>query len=119
MADATTRLVDAYYDCWASGDFERFSEILADDFAFRGAMDRADGPGAFVELVKRNAPMFGGARFADVRRIIDGPRAVSIYTFQVGAAQVPMAEAFEVHGDRISRIDLYFDPAQFAAAGGG
>ena len=117
MTDTTTRLVDAYYDCWASGDLERFAEILTDDFVFRGALDRADGPTAFVELIRRNAPMFGGARFADVRRVTDGPRSVSLYTFQVGAAQVPMAEAFEVRGERISRIDLYFDPAKFAAAG--
>ena len=118
MTDVTTRLVDAYYECWAGGDPERFGEILTDDFAFRGALDQADGPTAFIELVRRNAPAFGGARFADVRRVTDGPRAVSLYTFQVGAAQVPMAEAFEVRGDRISRIDLYFDPAKLATGAG-
>jgi ketosteroid isomerase-like protein len=119
MADQTSSLVDAYYDTWASGDFERFGEILTDDFAFRGAIDRADGPAAFVELIRRNAPAFGGARFADVRRLVDGPRAVSLYTFEVGDARVPMAEAFEVRGERIARIDLYFDPARFAPPGAG
>jgi hypothetical protein len=29
-----------------------------------------------------------------------------------------MAEAFEVPGDRLARIALYFDPAQFAPPGG-
>jgi ketosteroid isomerase-like protein len=119
MADATTRLVDDYYDTWGSGEFDRFGEILTDDFVFRGAMDQADGPAAFIALIKRNAPMFGDVQFGDVRRIVDGRRAVNLYTFGVGKARVPMAEAFEVRGDRISRIDLYFDPAQFAAAGGG
>jgi ketosteroid isomerase-like protein len=117
MPEMTSRIVDAYYDCWANGDFDRFGEILTDDFVFRGAMDRADGPAAFVELIRRNAPLFGGARFTDVRRVVDGPRAVSLYTFEVGAARVPMAEAFEVRGEQISRIDLYFDPAQFAPVG--
>jgi ketosteroid isomerase-like protein len=117
MVDATTRLVDDYYDTWGSGEFDRFGEILTDDFVFRGAMDRADGPAAFIELIKRNAPMFGEVHFADVRRIVDERRAVSLYTFEVGKARVPMAEAFEIRGNRISRIDLYFDPAQFAAAG--
>jgi len=119
MSDATTRLVDAYYAAWGSGDFDGLGRILTDDFEFRGAIDRADGPAAFVELIRRNAPTFGDVGFADVRRVVDGPRAVSLYTFQVGQARVPMAEAFEVRGDRIARIDLYFDPAQLMAAGGG
>ncbi len=117
MSDATNHLMDAYYDAWGSGQFERFHEILTDDFAFRGAMDRADGPAAFVELIRRNAPMFGEVRFADVRRVVDGPRAVNLYIFEVGQARVPMAEAFELRGDRIARIDLYFDPATLMAAG--
>lgn len=119
MTDPTNRLVDAYYAAWGSGDFDQFAEILTGDFQFRGAVDRADGPGAFVELIKRNAPMFGEVHFADVRRVVDGPRAVNLYTFEVGSARVPMAEAFEVRGDRIARIDLYFDPAQLMPSSGG
>lgn len=114
MSDATTRLVDAYYTYWGSGEFDRLRAILADDFAFRGAIDSADGPDAFVELIQRNAPMFGAVSFDDVRRVVDGTRAVNLYTFVAGPARVPMAEAFEVRDDRISRIDLYFDPAGFA-----
>src|SRR5919109_1578472 len=113
MADQTARLVDAYYDCWAKGDFDRFADILSEDFVFRGALDRADGAGDFIRLVRRNAPMFGDVRFDDVRRVVDGPRAVSLYNFQARSASVPMAEAFEVRGDRITRVDLYFDPAKF------
>jgi ketosteroid isomerase-like protein len=114
MADTTSRLVDAYYARWGQGDFDGLAEILTDDFQFSGAMDRAEGPAAFVELIRRNAPMFGAVAFADVRRVIDGTRAVSLYTFEAGPARVPMAEAFEVRGDRIARIDLYFDPARFS-----
>jgi ketosteroid isomerase-like protein len=113
MAEQTERLVDAYYETWANGEFERFRDILSDDFIFRGAMDRADGADAFVDLIRRNAPMFGDVRFDDVRRVVDGPRAVSLYDFRVGATSIPMAEAFEIRGDRISRVDLYFDPARF------
>jgi hypothetical protein len=43
---------------------------------------------------------------------------VNLYTFEAGPARIPMAEAFEVRGDRISRIDLYFDPSPFAASRG-
>ena len=117
MSDTTNRLVDAYYDSWGNGDFDRLARILADDFIFRGALDRADGPAAFVALIQRNAPLFGAVRFDDVRRVVDGSRAVSLYTFVAGTAQVPMAEAFELDGDRISRIDLYFDPTRFAPPG--
>jgi ketosteroid isomerase-like protein len=112
MADATTRLVNAYYAYWGRGEFDRLKTILADDFQFRGALDAADGPAEFVDLIERNAPMFGDVTFADVRRIVDGPRLVNLYTFEAGAARVPMAEAFEVRGGRIARIDLYFDPAR-------
>ncbi|HEU4921238.1 MAG TPA: nuclear transport factor 2 family protein [Candidatus Limnocylindrales bacterium] len=112
MTNATSQLVDAYYAAWGSGDLDRFDDILTDDFQFRGSLDQADGPAAFVALVRRNAPMFGEVRFADVRRVVDGPRAVNLYTFEAGPSRVPMAEAFEVRGDRIARIDLYFDPAR-------
>jgi ketosteroid isomerase-like protein len=117
VTDTTEQLVDAYYASWGSGDFERFGEILAPDFVFRGAMDQADGPAAFVELIKRNAPRFGQVRFDDVRRVVDGPRAVNLYDFVTGQARVPMAEAFEVRDGRIARVDLYFDPARFGAPG--
>ena len=113
MADETNRLVDAYYATWAGGDFDRFGEILTDDFVFRGPLDRADGRDAFISLIRRNAAMFGEVRFEDVRRVIDGARAVSLYTFHAGPAALPMAEAFEVRGDRIARVDLYFDPTPF------
>lgn len=112
MDETTSRLVDAYYEAWGSGDFDRFADLLADDFRFRGALDQADGPDEFVKIIRRNAPMFGDVAFSDVRRVVDGERAVNLYTFDVGPAHVPMAEAFEVRGDRIARIDLYFDPAQ-------
>jgi ketosteroid isomerase-like protein len=118
LTDATNRLVDAYYGAWGSGSFDQFHQILTEDFQFRGAVDQADGATAFVELIRRNAPMFGQVNFADVRRIVDGQRAVNLYTFEVGPARVPMAEAFEVRGDRIARIDLYFDPARLMSPSG-
>jgi ketosteroid isomerase-like protein len=118
MIDVTNRLVDAYYAAWGSGDFDRFGEILTEDFRFRGALDEADGPGAFVDLIRRNAPMFGEVAFADVRRVVDGTRAVNLYTFETGPVRVPMAEAFEVRDERIARIDLYFDPARLMPPSG-
>jgi ketosteroid isomerase-like protein len=114
MSDATNRLVDGYYTTWGAGDFDGLAALLTDDFAFRGAMDSAEGPQAFIDLIRRNAPAFEGARFADVRRVVDGDRAVSLYRFELGPVSVPMAEAFEVRGDRIARVELYFDPARFA-----
>lgn len=118
MDDTTNRLVDAYYAAWGSGDFQTLRHLLTDDFRFRGALDQADGPAAFIDTIRRNAPMFGDVRFSDVRRVVDGSRAVNLYTFEVGPASVPMAEAFEVRGDRIARIDLYFDPARLVPSGG-
>jgi uncharacterized protein YndB with AHSA1/START domain/ketosteroid isomerase-like protein len=115
--DTTNRLVDAYYTAWGNGDFEVFRRLLTDDFRFRGALDSADGPESFIQLIQRNAPMFGEVRFTDVRRVIDGARAVNMYSFEVGPATVPMAEAFEVRGDQIARIDLYFDPARLVPSG--
>jgi ketosteroid isomerase-like protein len=114
--DTTNRLVDAYYATWGSGDLETFRELLTEDFKFRGALDSADSPGAFIDIIRRNAPMFGEVRFSDIRRVVDGDRAVNLYSFEVGRASVPMAEAFEIRGDRIARIDLYFDPARLRFA---
>jgi ketosteroid isomerase-like protein len=117
MADDTHRVVDAYYAAWGSGDFDTVGALLTDDFRFRGPMGDADGPAPFLDQIRRNASMFGDVRFSEVRRMVDGQRAVNLYTFEAGPARVPMAEAFEVRGDRIARIDLYFDPSPFAAPG--
>ena len=117
MADSTNQLVDAYYSAWGGGDFGRLGALLSDDFRFRGPMDSADGPDAFVALIRRNAPLFGEAAFEDVRRVVDGARAVNLYDFVAGPARVPMAEAFEVCDGRIARVDLYFDPAPFRPPG--
>lgn len=113
LADTTNRLVDEYYARWGSGDLDRLTEILTDDFRFSGPMDHADGADAFVALIRRNAPAFGTVGFADVRRVVDGSHAVNLYVFEAGPARVPMAEAFETRDDRIARIDLYFDPTRF------
>jgi len=117
MADEVTQAVDRYYAAWDSGDFEGLTQLLTEDFQFRGPMGDADGAAAFVEQIRRNAPMFGTVTFADVRRLVDGQRVVSLYTFAAGPARVPMAEAFEMRGDRISRIDLYFDPTPLVRGG--
>ena len=117
MVDETARVVDDYYGAWGSGDFDGVGALLTDDFRFRGPMGDADGRDAFVAQIRRNAPAFGDVRFADVRRVVEGERAVSLYTFEAGPARVPMAEAFEVRGDHIARIDLYFDPSPFLSQG--
>jgi ketosteroid isomerase-like protein len=112
MTESTAAAVDAYYARWRAGDFDALRRLLTADFAFRGPMDRADGPAAFIDLISRNASAFSGATFSDVRRVVDGDRAVSLYTFELGGARVPMAEAFEVRNSQIARVDLFFDPAQ-------
>jgi len=117
MPDTTNQLVDDYYRAWGSGDFDGLGGLLTDDFRFRGPIDSADGPDAFVALIRRNAPLFGEVAFEDVRRVVDGERAVNLYDFVAGPARVPMAEAFEVRDGRIARIDLYFDPAPFRPPG--
>ena len=111
MTESTAAAVDAYYARWGAGDFDGLRRLLTDDFTFRGPLDRADGPDAFVELIRRNAAGFEGAAFSDIRRVVDGDHAVSLYLFALGEARVPMAEAFEVRDAQIARVDLYFDPA--------
>lgn len=110
MTESTAAVVDAYYARWGS-DLQQLRDLLTDDFFFRGPLDRADGPDEFIELVRRNASAFSGAAFSDVRRLVDGDRAVFLYQFELGGSQVPMAEAFEVCDAHIARVDLYFNPA--------
>lgn len=73
-------------------------------------LSRADGADDFVALIRRNAVAFAGAAFFDVRRVIDGDRAVCLYEFELGGVRVPMAEAFEVRDGQVARVNLYFDP---------
>jgi hypothetical protein len=98
MTTDANSLVDAYFARWGAGDFDGLGALLADDFAFRGAIDSADGAAAFIALIQRNAPAFTGARFDGMRRVVQGDRAVSLYDLVMGDVRVPMAEAFEVRG---------------------
>jgi ketosteroid isomerase-like protein len=111
MTQSTAAAVDAYYERWGRGDFEALRQLLTEDFTFRGPLDRAESPDAFIDLIRRNAPAFSGVVFSDIHRVVDGDRAVSLYQFVLGEARVPMAEAFEVRDAHIARVDLYFDPA--------
>jgi ketosteroid isomerase-like protein len=115
MTQSTAAAVDAYYERWGRGDFEALRELLTEDFTFRGPLDRAESPDAFIDLIRRNAPAFSGVVFSDIHRVVDGDRAVSLYHFELGEARVPMAEAFEVRDAHIARVDLYFDPAALRA----
>jgi hypothetical protein len=111
MPDQTERIVDACDAAWGSGDVHRVGALLTEDLRFRGPMGDADGPAAFVDRIRRNAPMFGAVRVTDRRRIVDEQRVVSRYPFESGPTRVPMAEAFDVRGDRNARVDLSFDPS--------
>jgi ketosteroid isomerase-like protein len=113
QASSVRELAEKYYACWKDLAFDRLGGVLSKDFVFRGAMDSADGPDAFIALAKRNAPMFDGASFGAPRQVVDGDRLVMLYDFSVRGITVPMAEAFEARDGRISRIDLYFDPTPF------
>lgn len=78
MAEPTNRLVDAYYEHWGRGDFDALGRILTGDFVFRGPLDAADGPAALIEVIRRNAPMFGSVQFEDLRRDLSSGLARSL-----------------------------------------
>lgn len=78
MAEPTNRLVDAYYKHWGRGDVDALGRILTGGFVFHGPLDAADGPAAFIEVIRRNAPMFGSVQFEDLRRDLSSGLARSL-----------------------------------------
>lgn len=109
-------IVTRYFDLFATKRYAESRALLADRFSFRGPIDTFDNPDDFINAVSRLAPI---TKAIHKRKVFaDGPDVCIIYDFECGPpldTAVPITEWFHVEGDKISSIEIMFDPRPFTA----
>lgn len=111
-----TDIVRAYYEEFFSGP-ARHSDVrrlLTDDFVFRDPLMAADSADEYVETLRRLGDEMDLR--VKVRRIVgDGPHVAALVDLE-GATPVTYSQWFTFEGDRISRLEVVYDPRPFLEA---
>lgn len=109
-------LATRYLEAVGAKDYGAVAQALTTDLAFKGPFMRSHSSDAFIESLKRMAPIWGGNRIREV--FAEGDRACVIYDFvsTTQAGSMPCIELLTFDGDRIRSVELFFDRAQFAPA---
>lgn len=114
VRDIVEKFLEAYY----RGDAAAAKQHLADDLVVVGPAIRFDGPDKFL---KSSAHVAAGFEGLEIQRVFeDGTEVCLFYEMRVKhTAPIPMAQWFQVRGERISSIRLIFDTGPFVRASKG
>ena len=118
---APAEIVGKYFDLFATQRYAESRALLA-DFAcavfsrMTGLNVTFDNPDDFINAVSKLAPLTKGIHKRKV--FVDGPDVCIIYDFETGppvGKTVRIAEWLHVEGDKVSAIEIMFDPRPFTA----
>jgi len=106
-------IVETYFGAWTSKDFDTARSLLRDDLSFTGPIDTFDNADSLIESLTGLSSILESA---DIRRVfVDGDEVCVFYDLHTGpAGTAPVAEWYQVRGDRIGRIQAIFDARPFA-----
>lgn len=109
-------LARRYIDAAGSKEYDRVWAMLAPEAVFKGAAFETHGAAEFIAPFKRMAPVWIRS---DIRHVFaEGEQACVIYDFvtDTKAGTIPCIELITFRGERIVRVELFFDRVQFAPA---
>ena len=110
-------IFNSYLDAFTSGDIDRATTLITDDFAFTGPILQSQGKQAFVDGARTAQAIAAG--YTMLRQFEDGDDVVSIYEFEVGPPATPgkvlMMEWNTVRDDKLASAQVVFDTAAFGA----
>ncbi len=111
--DASPReIVERYHEAWARKDFETARSLLHDNLAFKGPIDTFNNADDYLAALQRLAPMVTGV---DLKKIVsEGEDVVVLFDLLTAMGPAPVAEWYQVRGDRIGAVQVYFDARPFA-----
>ena len=112
--DTTARVVTAYQQAMAQGDFAAARKLLADDLVFKGPFDTFTEPESYLAALKRLLPIVKGV--STRKLFVDGDDACLLYDMEtnIAAGTVLIAEWFHVRDGRIASVQAVFDARPFA-----
>jgi hypothetical protein len=118
IAELTSSLVSAYYDCWTGGaatyDEARVRGILAPDMIFEGPVaGHRVGAEPFITALGRIAAALTDVRM--IRQFQSGNEAVALYDADLTKPEgtFRFAEYFRIENGKIQEIKLVFDATKF------
>jgi len=92
-----------YMEIFYSGrNLDEMSDLLAEDLAFSGPFREYHTAEAYVQSLKSSPPK--AMEYRIIGSYESSSSACLVYEFSKPGISVPMAQMFEVKGDRISRI---------------
>ena len=108
-------LVRAYLQAAGEKNFAVVRDMLSEDVTFAGPAMEIDGAEAYVEALRRLAPVL--VRY-DVRKLfVDGTDVCAIYDFvtDTAAGAVRSVEWIRLDGDKLRSVELFFDQQLWGA----
>ena len=106
----------AYLAACARHDLDAVASLLAPDLEFVGVSRTVQGAQAYLDVLRRLAPIWKDS--AVQRLFTDGNEVCAIYDFvtDTSAGAVPCVEWLRIEGERIRKVNLYFDRVRFQPA---
>lgn len=105
----------SYVEAAGGKDADTLEKLLADDVMFIGPFTKTTGAADYMNALQRMAPIWDRS---DVREAFtSGSKACVAYDF-ITKAQTALTcvEVLTFEEERITHIELFFDPAAFAQA---
>ena len=97
--------------CYTSHNWDRLEELLATDLTFTGPFFSCTSATEYVESLRSDPP--DGWSYEMIHTCSTDDCAVLIYRFAKRDVECLISQLFEVQRDKIQKITLIFDSAQF------
>ena len=101
-----------YMKIFYSGrDIEALRPLLVEDLIFEGTFYQFDSAKGYLDSLRKDPPL--GMTYKIIYSFEKETCACLIYKFSKKGISTPMAQVFEVSGDKIHKIILIFDTSTF------
>ena len=112
------KMIERYLTAVYSGDVETARQCLADELSFRGPAASVDGADNYL---KASAHAVRAVKRIEIHRLfVDGSDVAAFYDLHIDhpVGAIPIADWYQLEGDRIRTIRSILDTGPFASAGG-
>ena len=106
--DLALKYMEIFY---SDTDIEALGQILAKSFTFEGPLFQFDSAEDYLDSLRGDARE--GLAYDLIKSFEDESSACLIYQFSKPGISIPMAQMFEIDGDKIGKVVLIFDTRAF------